>query len=157
MVLCVVFGCSKRSGRDKDVRFFRIPKVIRNRGPTRLQLSQRRRTGFLTTISRSGMTEKILSNDRICSKHFISGQPAALEDETNPDWLPSLNLGHSKVSEKHSRIAEARWARKKARDEARVSNATQLDFVSSPPDSDSGLLNQDASIQTDLTMNMVNG
>ena len=32
MVLCVVFGCSKRSGRDKDVSFFGIPKVIYNKG-----------------------------------------------------------------------------------------------------------------------------
>ena len=27
MVLCVVFGCSKRSGRDKDVHFDRIPRT----------------------------------------------------------------------------------------------------------------------------------
>ena len=29
MVLCVVFGCSKRSGRDKDVW---IPEVITTKG-----------------------------------------------------------------------------------------------------------------------------
>ena len=28
MVLCIVVGCSKRSGRDKDVSFFRIPTII---------------------------------------------------------------------------------------------------------------------------------
>ena len=35
MVLCcfVAFGCSKRSGRDKDDSFYRIPKVVSNKGP----------------------------------------------------------------------------------------------------------------------------
>ena len=61
-----------------------------NRTSTHLQLNQRCRAGFLTTISRSSMTVKILSNDRICCRHFIYRQPVALEDETNPDWLPSL-------------------------------------------------------------------
>ena len=27
---------------------------------------------------------------------FLSGKPACLQDENNPDWLPTLNLGHSK-------------------------------------------------------------
>ena len=31
--------------------------------------------------------EKVLSNDRICSRHYVSGKPAALEDHANPDWL----------------------------------------------------------------------
>ena len=31
MVLCIVVGCSKRSGRDKDVSFFRIPTIISHR------------------------------------------------------------------------------------------------------------------------------
>ena len=29
--------------------------------------------------------EKVLSNDRICSRHYVSGKPAALEDHANPD------------------------------------------------------------------------
>ena len=28
MVLCIMIGCSKRSGRDKDVSFYRIPSVL---------------------------------------------------------------------------------------------------------------------------------
>ena len=113
MVLCVVFGCSKRSGRDKDVSFFRIPKVIYNKGDRTQQLSRRRRDGYLAAISRLGLTEKILKNDRVCSKHFVSGKPADLLEDTSPDWLPSLNLGHSK-----SRLlakATERWERRKAR------------------------------------------
>ena len=68
------------------------------------------------------MTEKILANDRICSRHFLSGKPAALEDDTNPDWLPSLNLGHSKISENQVRIGEKRWIRRKAREDGSYVN-----------------------------------
>ncbi len=47
---CIVVGCSKRSGRDKDVSFYRIPKVVTNRGHGVEKLSQKRRQGFLSAI-----------------------------------------------------------------------------------------------------------
>ena len=117
MVLCLVLGCSKRSGRDKDVSFFRVPKVIKNRGKQEYELSKRRRDGFLAAISRDGLKKTILDNDRICSRHFISGKPAYLYDQTNPDWLPSLHLGHSKKAEPKKENTE-RWERLKARRES---------------------------------------
>ena len=109
MVICIVFGCSKRSGRDKDVHFYRIPKVVKNRGESTEKLSEKRRAGFLSAIKRVDITDKILANDRICSRHFISGQPASLLDENNPDWLllPTLNFGHSKEA-LESRVKAAR-------------------------------------------------
>ena len=54
MVLCIVVGCSKRSGRDKDVSFYRIPKIIRNRGEETKKLSEKRRNGFVAAISSGG-------------------------------------------------------------------------------------------------------
>ena len=60
--------------------FFRIPKVIYNKGDKVLELSRRRRNGYLAAISRMGLTEKILKNDRVCSKHFVSGKPTDLLD-----------------------------------------------------------------------------
>ena len=118
MVLCVVFGCSKRSGRDKDVRFFRIPKILTKGSSNLKELSKKRRAGFIAAISREDITEKILVNDRICSRHFISGQPAALKDNTNPDWLPTLNLGHIKLSDRRIMAGTERWRRRKAREDA---------------------------------------
>ena len=50
MVLCIVFGRSKRSGRDKDVSFFRIPKVITNKGKDLEKLSRKCREGFLSAV-----------------------------------------------------------------------------------------------------------
>ena len=96
MVMCVVMGCSKRSGRDKDVKFFRIPAVQQHKGQKEKELCKRRRDGYLAAISRERISFKILENDCICSRHFISGKPASLHDDTNPDWLPTLNLGHKK-------------------------------------------------------------
>ena len=48
---------------------------------------------------------------RVCSGHFIKGKPAALYEETNPDWVPSLNLGHGEkrslaTSSRHDRSAK---------------------------------------------------
>ena len=49
-------------------------------------------------------------NARICSRHFVSGAPANLFDDTNVDWVPSVKLGVDRqerdveqVSERHER------------------------------------------------------
>ena len=89
-------GYSKRSGRDKDILFYRLPKLIVRKGQKIEQLSRRRREGF---TSAADLTESILNNDRICSRHFLSGKPSSLEDELNPDWLPTQNLGFSKTQD----------------------------------------------------------
>ena len=60
MVLCVVLGCHNRSGRDKGVSFFRISAVITHRGPQDLELSKKRRNGFVAAISRENITETII-------------------------------------------------------------------------------------------------
>ena len=65
MVLCVMIGCSKRSGHDKDVSFYRIPSVLTHLGKKDYKLSKRRRDGFLAAISWDDLTESILKNGRI--------------------------------------------------------------------------------------------
>ena len=47
MVLYVMIGCSKRSGRDKDVSLYRIPSVLTHLGKKDYELSKRQRDGFL--------------------------------------------------------------------------------------------------------------
>ena len=42
------------------------------------------------------LTDSILETDRVCSKHFVSGQAAKDWDRYNVDWVPTLCLGHSK-------------------------------------------------------------
>ena len=94
-----MLGCSKLSGLDKDVSFYGVPKAIVNRGKQEYELTKERRVGFLPAISRDGLKKMILDSDRICSRHFLSGKPAYLHDQTNPDWLPTLHLGHSNKAE----------------------------------------------------------
>lgn len=41
MVLCVVIRCSMRSGRDKTVSFYKIPKVVTERGEQEYELRRK--------------------------------------------------------------------------------------------------------------------
>ena len=49
MVLCVVVGCSSKSGKHKGIGFFRIPKVITNQGEEQEELTARRRNEWIST------------------------------------------------------------------------------------------------------------
>lgn len=97
MVICVVVGCSKCSDCDKDVQLLRIPAVSDHQGPEDFNLRKCRRDGYLAAISRADLDYNALHKCRICSRHFINGEAAALYDTTNPAWLPTLHLGHTKV------------------------------------------------------------
>ena len=121
MVVCIIAGCTKRTGRDKDVKFFRIPTIRAGRSdPKELELSIRRRQGYLAAISRYDLTNDALESSKIkiCSRHFIFGKPAALFDETHPDWLPTFNLEHSTLDASTVLSITERYERKKARDSA---------------------------------------
>ena len=96
MVLCLFVDCHSRSGRDRDVSFFRVPVIDKNHGEEAEELSTKRRTKWIAAISRDDLTEQILKNDRVCSCHFVSSRPAKPWDKYNVDWVPTLNLGHTK-------------------------------------------------------------
>ena len=51
MVLCVVVGCSSKSGKHKGFKLFRIPKVITNQGEEQEKLTTRRRNERISTVS----------------------------------------------------------------------------------------------------------
>ena len=111
MVYCCVVGCFNRSDRGPDSRrnlcsnreghhnvsFYRIPAIIRNQGKLELELSKRRRDGFVAAISREDLDLNDLDKYRVCSNHFVSGKPADLTDCTSCDWLPTTLLGHTKT------------------------------------------------------------
>ncbi|MEQ2223683.1 hypothetical protein ILYODFUR_039117 [Ilyodon furcidens] len=44
---------------------------------------------------------------QVCSRHFHSGKPSYEMDELNPDWVPTLHMGHSEIkvstSDRHAR------------------------------------------------------
>ena len=132
MVLCLFVDCHARSGRDKDVSFFRVPSIDTNHGEEAEERSIERRTQWIAAISRDDLTEQILKNDRVCSRHFVSGKPAKDFDRFNVGWVPTLNLGHSKRKKKDSSTADqdraerAKARRKKKLNEAKVEIETLL-------------------------------
>ncbi|XP_056632619.1 uncharacterized protein LOC130442486 [Diorhabda sublineata] len=92
---CLVLDCGSRSNRD-DVRFFSIPAELSFRFvKEKNELSKKRRALWIAAINRDDLTESKLKNQRVCSKHFITGKPAALEEYSHPDWIPSQNMGRN--------------------------------------------------------------
>ena len=73
--------------------FFRIPAVITHRGSREKELSERRFRQYLAIIGRGDLSGTKLLNARICSRHFVSGSPADLFDDTNINRLPTRCLG----------------------------------------------------------------
>ena len=52
MVLCLFVDCHARSGRDRDVSFFRVPVIDKKNGEEAEELSTEHRTKLITAISR---------------------------------------------------------------------------------------------------------
>ena len=85
-----------------------------------MELSTKRRDGYLAAISRDDLTVDMLekSDYRVCSEHFVDGEPAKLYEFTKSNWLPTLNLGHTK---QRNNTGYARYDRAKQRnDEQRM-------------------------------------
>ena len=51
---------------------------------------------YLAAVSRDDINYDSLDEYWVCSQHFKSGKPAVLYDTTNPDWLPTIHMGHKK-------------------------------------------------------------
>lgn len=109
---CAVFGCSNRSSRERSKSFYRLPSIVEHQGPETHMLSEKRRTLWLSRLRRADLKESQYSNVRICSDHFVKGKPSSLYEQDDPDWAPSLRLGHSSVKDgtsaedRHSRSLE---------------------------------------------------
>jgi len=100
MVLCLTVGCGNKTGKRwpsaENLSLFRFPRVVVNQGEYMHELTSERRRRWISAISRDDLTELILENDQVCSKHFVSGEPAKDWDLFNVDWFPTLCPGHSK-------------------------------------------------------------
>ena len=62
MVFCMIVGCGSESAPSKDLHFARVPSVVTNQGEAE-KLSFELRSHWISAISRSDLTEKILAND----------------------------------------------------------------------------------------------
>ncbi|CAC5403235.1 unnamed protein product [Mytilus coruscus] len=121
---CVVYGCTNRSKPgDTDLKFFDIPKLIKHQGIQTEELSIERRRVWLARINRANFDpDPTKRHLKVCSDHFITGLKADLFDKTNPDWAPSIRLGHS--SESSSESSKKRYVRQQARNEKQIKSQT---------------------------------
>ena len=89
MVNCIVVGCGSKSGKHQ-VKFGCVRKIIVNQGDEHEELKRERRGLWISAISRDDTeSENILDSERVCSRHFVSGKPAAVWDKYNIDWIPN--------------------------------------------------------------------
>ena len=85
-----------------------------------MELSTKRRDGYLAAVSRDDLTVDVLENldYRVCSEHFVDGEPAKLYEYTKSNWLPSLNLGYTK--QRHNPDSSRYERAKRRTDEQRM-------------------------------------
>lgn len=90
MVPRIIGDCGTKGGRDK-VGLYLVPAIITNQGEEFEELTQERRTLWIFTIDHADLKAKcVLQTERVCSRHFVSGRPAANWDRFNVDWVPTL-------------------------------------------------------------------
>ena len=120
MVLCIIVGCGTKTSNNDGIGLFRIPAVIHNQGEAYKKLTQDRRNAWISAVSRDDTgTKAILNTERVCGKHFISGQPALPWDKYNKDWKPTQNLGKKEYRKKDLEAAEKKAERVKLREQVR--------------------------------------
>lgn len=117
MPMCPIVGCSRKTGRDKSIRLYRVPAVVTNQGPEVEELSIKQQRLWISAISHDDLSEKVLHNDRVCDQYFHSGTAVPLWDHYNIDWVPTLNLGHGKSATQREQnpAREARAERSRER------------------------------------------
>ncbi|CAN8017847.1 unnamed protein product [Ixodes persulcatus] len=144
MVHCAVVGCGSRSHtkseklfkNKRDLRFFKIPKVRHNECDKTRQLSEKQRSEWISRLRRADLDVQNADKYKVCSKHFVTGPPAALFDSSNPDWAPSLSLGYER---RGGDADSARYERQKARSRAGKDRSTHIfkhpdAFITGTPD-----------------------
>ncbi|XP_062381150.1 uncharacterized protein LOC134069258 isoform X3 [Sardina pilchardus] len=105
---CCVTNCNSRSydrwGVKSGLSFYRFPAWRTNSTSHVSEVTKRRRMAWIAAVRRPKLTfDNTPPHMRLCSKHFHKGKPAYEMMECEPDWAPSLNLGHNEVKAKTAR------------------------------------------------------
>ncbi|XP_013393134.1 uncharacterized protein LOC106160908 [Lingula anatina] len=96
MRICGIVGCPSNSNKEKGLRFYKIPRIIKNQGEETRRLSEERRRLWKAAVNRKDIrSEEKWDRTTLCAKHFVDGEKAYLHDRLNPSWLPTLNLGYT--------------------------------------------------------------
>ncbi|KAL3189061.1 hypothetical protein MRX96_003203 [Rhipicephalus microplus] len=102
MAICTVVGCSNSSKNISKyfatTTLFRVQKIAEWHGTHTKALTAKRRRLWLARVKQADQMRG-LSNIRVCGAHFVTGRPAKLHQETNPDWALTLLLGYARKAE----------------------------------------------------------
>ena len=85
--MCLIVGCSRKSGGARGIRLCRVPAVVTNQGPEVEELSIERRRRWISAKSQDDLTGKILNNGRVCDQHFHSGTASGIVTGSTPTSL----------------------------------------------------------------------
>uniref|UniRef100_A0AAZ1Y3H4 THAP-type domain-containing protein n=1 Tax=Oreochromis aureus TaxID=47969 RepID=A0AAZ1Y3H4_OREAU len=116
---CCVVSCNVRSHNrqentlKKGLSFYSFPTWKQHQG-AHVSAAVRRADIQFASISRYLL---------VCSRHFHSGKPAYEMDQTNPDWVPTLHMGHSEIRMSHSDCH--RWRTQRQQQKALVGGKQQ--------------------------------
>ncbi|KAK0146792.1 hypothetical protein N1851_013911 [Merluccius polli] len=114
-MICVVYGCSNRSNREKSKSFYRVPKIVQHKGAKCKEQTKKRRDKWLANLLLSfGGAES--ENARVCSDHFVKGRPSALKDVDCVDWAPTVDLGYAHPYQPMSEASRRRCERLRPRE-----------------------------------------
>ena len=115
---CGVAGCSNSRKNAPDAGFFRLPSIVTTDKRSE-ELSRDKRSQWLSKINRKNLTACQLAEKNstlhVCGKHFINGKPSALYETTDPNWIPTINLGYELVTISSPESTVARNDRRKRR------------------------------------------
>lgn len=119
--MCLIVGCSRKTGRDKGIQLYRVPAVVTNQGPEVEELSIERRRRWISAISRDDLTEKILNKGFVINISIL--EPQLLYGIDTIDWVPTLNLGHGELATRREQT-EAQEARAEVKGKAKMTGGT---------------------------------
>lgn len=125
---CCVVGCGNRSNREIK-GFYRLPHVPKRCDKTSLKadILNERRKQWLMNINREDLKygDACYSPGyiRVCSDHFVSGEPSDWSDVHNIDWAPTVNM---RVENKRKQQKDPR--RGKAKPETKIKRTMRVRY-----------------------------
>ena len=120
-----VFQRTEADVKTWPLKFVRVPSVVTNQGKEAENLCTEWRSRWISAISKDDLTDDILENDRVCGRHFVSGNAAKSWDRFNVDWVPTLCLGHSKKEVGPKNLEKATERSQRARDREQMKKPAQ--------------------------------
>ena len=69
---CSVKNCKKRKDKDRNLKFYSLPTVVKHRGEEMKRLSEEQRMAWLEALGDVSQFQEF--SIKICSSHFIKGK-----------------------------------------------------------------------------------